>query len=418
MEEEITKKIYIVGAGLAGLSAAVNAKKKGFSIGVFESTSFAGGRCRSFPDNRMGIEIDNGNHIVLSANENFYELCKLINSQNTIKKLNPSFNFFDIEKKKFWSMDLTNKEVIKLIFNKNKRIPGSTIKDYITFLKFLVVNKNDKVFNLTSKSNIYKSFWEPFTLGIMNTSPEEASAKILSNVLKKTLFRGEKFCHIYQPKINWNKTLIEPSLNFLNNKETRVNFNFTLKKIIVEKKRITSLIFNKKVCKINPEDHVIFALPLTSFANFFPEYQIPSEFNTILNIHYKLPKSILNLFKKEIIGLINSFSHWIFVKDRHISVTISDANNLQQIPSDEIAKLVWTEICIFLGKQILLKEFRVIKEKKATYAQSPENNFLIKNISKLPTNLSLAGDWTQTDLPCTIEGSILSGKKAVELLEF
>ena len=47
--EEITKKIYIVGAGLAGLSAAVNAKKKGFSIGVFESTSFAGGRCRSFP---------------------------------------------------------------------------------------------------------------------------------------------------------------------------------------------------------------------------------------------------------------------------------------------------------------------------------------------------------------------------------
>ena len=42
----------------------------------------------------------------------------------------------------------------------------------------------------------------------------------------------------------------------------------------------------------------------------------------------------------------------------------------------------------------------------------------IKNISKLPTNLSLAGDWTQTDLPCTIEGSILSGKKAVELLEF
>ena len=139
-----------------------------------------------FPDNRMGIEIDNGNHIVLSANENFYELCKLINSQNTIKKLNPSFNFL-ILRKKFWSMDLTNKEVIKLIFNKNKRIPGSTIKDYITFLKFLVVNKNDKVFNLTSKSNIYKSFWEPFTLGIMNTSPEEASAKILSNVLKNII---------------------------------------------------------------------------------------------------------------------------------------------------------------------------------------------------------------------------------------
>ena len=100
MEEDITKKIYIVGAGLAGLSAAINAKERGFSVNVFESTSFAGGRCRSFPDNKMGIEIDNGNHIVLSANENFYELCRLINSQNTIKTLNPSFNFFDIKKKK------------------------------------------------------------------------------------------------------------------------------------------------------------------------------------------------------------------------------------------------------------------------------------------------------------------------------
>ncbi len=418
MEEDITKKIYIVGAGLAGLSAAINAKERGFSVNVFESTSFAGGRCRSFPDNKMGIEIDNGNHIVLSANENFYELCRLINSQNTIKTLNPSFNFFDIKKKKFWSLDLSNRAIIKLIFNKNKRIPGSTIKDYLTFLKFFIVNKNDKVSELTRKSNIYKSFWEPFTLGIMNTSPEEASAKILSNVLKKTLFKGEKFCHIYQPKINWNKTLIEPSLNFLNNKKTRIKFNYTLKKIVIENKKIASLIFDKKVCEINPGDHVIFALPLTGFGKFFPEYQIPSKFNTILNIHYKLPESILKLFKKEIIGLINSLSHWIFVKDKHISVTVSDANNLQQIPSDEIAKLVWNEICVFLDKKILLKEFRVIKEKKATYTQSPENNFLIKKISKLPTNLSLAGDWTQNDLPCTIEGSILSGKKAVELLKF
>jgi len=60
-----------------------------------------------------------------------------------------------------------------------------------------------------------------------------------------------------------------------------------------------------------------------------------------------------------------------------------------------------------------ITEFQVVKEKKATVEQSPANFELVKNINELPKNLSICGDWTQTSLPCTIEASILSGKKAV-----
>ena len=284
-------------------------------------------------------------------------------------------------------------------------------------MKFSIVNKKTKVSDLIQNSNIFKSFWEPFTLGIMNTHPDEASAKVLSNVLKKTLFKGRDFCYIYQPKINWHNTLIQPTIDLLKKKDNKISFNNTLKKIIIKNNNVEKLIFEKNKIDIYPDDHIIFALPLSGFGKLFPDQKIPLEYNTILNIHFKLPESLLSLFKSEVVGMVDSLSQWIFVKNKHISVTVSDANKYDNLSANEIADLVWNEICIYLKKTIDLQEFRVIKEKKATYHQSPKNNSLIKNISNTLKNVSLAGDWTQIELPCTIEGSILSGKKAVELLK-
>ena len=64
----------------------------------------------------------------------------------------------------------------------------------------------------------------------MNTSPKCASAKVLSNVLKKTLFKGKKNCLIYQPIENWGESLIEPALKFIKKNKIKINYNETLKK--------------------------------------------------------------------------------------------------------------------------------------------------------------------------------------------
>ena len=399
------------------MSAAVNSQKKDFNVNIFESSGFAGGRCRSYFDKKIGIEIDNGNHLVLSANKNFFEYCQLIKSVKTIKKIEPKFNFFNVKDKKHWCLNLLDKKFPTWIFNKQKRIPDSSVIDYLAFLKFSLVNKKTKVSDLIQNSNIFKSFWEPFTLGIMNTHPNEASAKVLSNVLKKTIFKGRDFCYIYQPKINWHDTLIQPTINLFEKRNIKISFNNTLKEIVVKNNNVEKLIFEKNIIDIYPSDHIILALPLSSFGKLFPDQKIPVKYNTILNVHFKLPESILSLFRNEVVGMVDSLSQWIFVKNKHISVTVSDANKYDNLSANEIANLAWNEICIYLKKTLDLQEFRVIKEKKATYHQSPENNSLINNISNIPKNVSLAGDWTQNELPCTIEGSILSGKKAVELLK-
>ena len=390
--------------------------RNNLSFEFFESSKFAGGRCRSFYDKKIGIEIDNGNHLVFSANENFLNFCKFIGSKKTLKIISPNFGFYDLKKKKKWNLSL-QESIYKLIFSHKKYlIPGTSIFDYFSFLKFLITNENKSVFELVGKSAIYHTFWEPLTIGVMNTCPKYASARVLSNVLKKTIFKGKKFCHILQPSFNWNKTLIEPSSNFIKNSGNEIQFNCLLKKIEIRDDRVINLIFNNKRISVGENDRVILCIPPTNLNKLLPDIILPKDYNTILNIHFKISKENLSEFKKPIFGFINSISDWIFIKHNHISVTVSDANSLNIIDQNKIANIVWNEICSYLGKKINFLKFQIVREKKATYHQSPKNFKLIKKLNNIPNNILLAGDWTQHNLPCTIEGSILSGKKAIEFL--
>ena len=293
-------------------------------------------------------------------------------------------------------------------------IPNSKLVDYLSILKFLFVKEDNTVFDVVGKSEIYKTFWEPLTIGVLNTDPRNASAKVLSNVLKKTFFKGEKYCWIIQPKINWNDSLIKPSIDLIEKKGNEIKFNCLLRKVIINKNKITKLIFNDNEINVNERDKIIFSLPPSNVNKLLPDIYLPKEYNTILNVHFTVSKQNLDVFKMPILGFINSISDWLFIKHNHISVTVSNANSFNSTDSDTIANSIWREISSYTNENIKFQNFQVVREKKATYHQSIENLKIIKAIKQIPENLSLAGDWTQYNLPCTIEASILSGKKAVE----
>ena len=208
------------------------------------------------------------------------------------------------------------------------------------------------------------------------------------------------------------KTLIEPAISFIQKK--RINFNESLKRIHFKDGKISELVFTKRVIKIKSSDRIIFAIPPTNLNKLFPEFKLPSNYNTILNVHFKLSKKDMYLFDKKIIGFINTKSHWMFVKNQYISITISDANKFNSMDSKEIANIIWKEMCEYVKKKINYKSFQIVREKKATYIQSPKNIEMITNFKKKRFPYVFAGDWTQNRLPCTIEASILSGKKAIE----
>ena len=143
---------------------------------------------------------------------------------------------------------------------------------------------------------------------------------------------------------------------------------------------------------------------------------LPEQYNTILNLHFKIKPKDIKLFQEPIVGFINSITQWVFVKNNHLSITVSNANDLNNADTEELIFNVWNEIRKYIKKKITYENVQIVREKKATYVQSPNNINLVKKFNKTPENMIIAGDWTQFNLPCTIEASILSGKNAVETI--
>ena len=149
---------------------------------------------------------------------------------------------------------------------------------------------------------------------------------------------------------------------------------------------------------------------------------MPDAFEAILNIHFRYDFEPTGpVAQAGFIGLTSAAAEWVFVKPGHVSVTISAANNMVDEPARSIAALVWPNVVDALGLPASVKEtlppFRVVKEKRATFAateqQEPRRP---KARTSLAGNVAIAGDWTDTGLPATIEGAIRSGRTAADVI--
>ena len=118
-----------------------------------------------------------------------------------------------------------------------------------------------------------------------------------------------------------------------------------------------------------------------------------------------------------VVGLVGGAAEWAFVKPGVVSVTISAGNRLVDEPAEVLAARVWSELHRVLdGLPERLPPRRVVREKRATFAATPAQERRRPPARTGVANLALAGDWTDTGLPATIEGAIRSGSTAARLL--
>jgi uncharacterized protein with NAD-binding domain and iron-sulfur cluster len=106
----------------------------------------------------------------------------------------------------------------------------------------------------------------------------------------------------------------------------------------------------------------------------------------------------------------------VFVKPGHVSVTVSAANRMVDRTAEDIAAAVWPDVCVALGLSGRMPAFRVVKEKRATFAATAAQDRKRPPARTGLVNLALAGDWTATGLPATIEGAIRSGASAARII--
>ena len=100
---------------------------------------------------------------------------------------------------------------------------------------------------------------------------------------------------------------------------------------------------------------------------------------------------------------------WLFSFPQRLSITISNADRLLDMPREELAQALWRDVCKAAGIQGELPAWQIVRERRATFEATPEQNALWTAGATKWKNLFLAGDWTDTGLPATIEGSVRSG---------
>jgi len=158
---------------------------------------------------------------------------------------------------------------------------------------------------------------------------------------------------------------------------------------------------------------VILAVPPDICNDIWPAAKAPTDSRTIVNAHYRMDKPVSLPWDAPFVGLVGSETHWIFARDNIVSLTISAGDALAEKPNWEIANLLWSEVAQVIGSSAgRMPAWRVIKERRATFAQTPAQVNSRASTDTSIKNLFLAGDWTDTGLPATIEGSVRSGFKA------
>src|SRR6266404_5492128 len=127
--------VHIVGAGLAGLAAAVRLAGAGRKVVLHEASGHAGGRCRSYFDTELGCRIDNGNHLLLSGNHAALDYLERVGALGTLEGPSKAiFPFIDAATGQRWTVEPNRGPVPWWILQENRRVPGSRATDYLAAL--------------------------------------------------------------------------------------------------------------------------------------------------------------------------------------------------------------------------------------------------------------------------------------------
>ncbi|HEY5048958.1 MAG TPA: FAD-dependent oxidoreductase, partial [Rhizomicrobium sp.] len=172
--------VYVIGAGLAGLSAATAIAEQGRRVVVIEAASQAGGRCRSYFDSQLGQVIDNGNHFVLSGNHATMRYLRRTGAQDGLVGPNKAgVPSVDIRTGRRWAI-LPNDGLFPFwLFDRRRRVPDTRVLDYIEIVKLLRIGGDRPLGEvLACRGRLWERLLQPIFVGALNTEPEIASAAL------------------------------------------------------------------------------------------------------------------------------------------------------------------------------------------------------------------------------------------------
>jgi squalene-associated FAD-dependent desaturase len=410
------KTVHIIGAGISGLSAAVRLANANYRVQVHEATQQAGGRCRSYFDAATNLTIDNGNHLLLSGNRHAVAYARSIGTEaGLVGPKRAQFPFVDLTTGQRWQLDLGDSRLPLWVLDEARRVPDTGLLDYLALLPLVWAAPSKLVGDaIPCKGTFYQRLVQPLLLAALNVDPPEGSAGLAGAVVRETLLAGGMACRPLIARDGLSAVLVDPAIKLLQGKGADIQFGHELRTFGMSANRVGELKFGDDIVAVEPGDAVVLAVPPRPAAALLPGLKTPTKFRAIVNAHFRFdPPAGM----PPILGVVGGLVEWLFAFPQRLSVTISNADRLVDMPREELAQAIWRDICKAAGIAASdLPPWQIVRERRATFEATPEQNALRPGASTALKNLFLAGDWTDTGLPATIEGSVRSGNRAADLV--
>jgi len=407
--------VHIIGAGISGLAAAVRLANANFVVHPHEATQQAGGRCRSYFDAATNLTIDNGNHLLLSGNRHALAYARSIGTEaGLVGPKRAQFPFVDFSTGRRWQLDLGESRLPLWVFDEARRVPDTGLLDYLALMPLIWAAPGKLVGDtIPCKGSLYRRLVQPLLLAALNVDPPEGSAGLAGAVVRETLLAGGQACRPLIAREGLSAVLVEPAIKLLQDRGAGIRFGHELREFGISAGRIDELKFGDDTVAIGPDEAVVLAVPPRPAAALLPGLKTPTKFRAIVNAHFRFdPPAEM----PPILGVVGGLIEWLFAFPQRLSVTISNADRLVEMPREQLAQAIWRDICKAGGVAGELPPWQIVRERRATFEATPEQNALRPGASTAQKNLFLAGDWTDTGLPATIEGSVRSGNRAADLV--
>ncbi len=437
MQNDKTKQsVIIVGGGWAGLTCATELASMGYQITLLESARQLGGRARrvAFDDQ----PVDNGQHILIGAYRETFAVLKRLNislSKSIDRRaLNLLFQYCGGRK---FNLKLPALLTPLNLFIGLLKAKGFSARDRWHALIFGSKLFSNSVFyesdisvsellsNEKQTENNIKALWEPLCLASLNTPIEEASARVFVRILHDTFCRSHKDADLVIPKIDLGALLPDPASDFIEQHSGTVHLSKRVTNIDIVQRHVVGVRCENEVYKA---DHVVLALPphacLPLIKDHSALHDIAYNFNSfsynpIVTAYVKYPTSVRpNL---PIQALLGTTSQWIVSRDVAgqpglIAVVISGPGPHMQLDNDQLANTIKSELANCFPHWPQADDVKIIREKRATYSCRVGIDLLRPDNKTRINGLWLAGDYTKTSYPATIESAVISGKRTAELI--
>jgi hydroxysqualene dehydroxylase len=432
-------KVIVLGAGLAGLSAALRLTDSGHDVTILEARPHAGGRAFSYADELSGDVLDNGQHVMMGCYSATLRYLERIGSGGLIRRfpgLSLAFRHGDGGRSELRAGALPGSlGLLQGVL----RFGMLTFQDRVgivrAMLSLRLLSREDAaalhavdcstwLASLGQSKRAMDCFWTPVVLATLNAEPGQASAGYLVTVLRAIFFTGTASSDMLLPDVGLSELLVRPALERLSDNGARVALHHPVACLDFSGEKVSGV--RTRSGEILHADAVVSAVAPWSLARLLPDSAVVHRLRDTLQLFKPSPILSVHVWLRcdpgieGMTGALGTLIQWLFPKGKsaegswRISCTISASDGSHGATVEEIRAMVRRELPLLipgLSEQDIIR-ILPLHERRATFRPSPGIEQLRPRQKTDIQALYLAGDWTATSLPATIEGAIVSGELA------